>query len=43
MPRIKVGASAPEFGLGDHQGQTVQLSSYRGAKHVLLVFNRGFV
>jgi hypothetical protein len=33
---------APDFTLIDTQGRAVSLSSYRGKKHVVLVFNRGF-
>jgi mycoredoxin-dependent peroxiredoxin len=33
-----VGDEAPDFALRDQHGQTVQLSSYRGVKPVLLVF-----
>jgi peroxiredoxin len=36
-----VGSSAPDFSLVDTAGHTVQLSDYRGKKHVVLVFNRG--
>jgi peroxiredoxin len=35
--------TAPDFTLTDTQGQSVTLSSYRGDKHVVLVFNRGFM
>ena len=34
---------APDFELADSEGRKVKLSSYKGSKHVVLVFNRGFV
>jgi len=34
---------APDFTLVDTQGKSVSLSDYRGKKHVVLVFNRGFM
>lgn len=37
MP-VQVGAQAPEFVLKDQNNQEVRLSSFRGAKNVLLVF-----
>jgi peroxiredoxin len=43
MTRINPDTIAPDFTLSDHQGREVRLSGYRGKKHVLLVFNRGFV
>jgi peroxiredoxin len=33
---------APDFSLVDTAGTTVRLSNYRGRRHVVLVFNRGF-
>jgi peroxiredoxin len=34
---------APDFELADSEGRKVRLSTYKGNKHVVLVFNRGFV
>lgn len=42
MPRVALGAPAPEMELEDFSGSRVRLSDFRGAHHVLLVFNRGF-
>ena len=33
---------APDFALADTQGNMLCLSDYRGKKHVVLVFTRGF-
>lgn len=33
---------APDFTLTDVNGSPVSLSGFRGKKHVILVFNRGF-
>jgi peroxiredoxin len=41
--KIKTNQIAPDFTLNDFNGRPVRLSSYRGKKIVLLVFNRGFV
>jgi peroxiredoxin len=43
MPKkAQLNTTAPDFILEDSRGQTVRLSDYRGNRHVLLVFNRGF-
>ena len=34
---------APDFERTDAEGRPVRLSDYQGARHVVLVFNRGFV
>ena len=34
---------APDFEISDSEGRKVRLSTYKGNKHVVLVFNRGFV
>ena len=34
---------APDFELNDSEGRKVKLSTYKGNKHVVLIFNRGFV
>ena len=34
---------APDFELTDCEGRQVRLSDYKGARHVVLIFNRGFV
>ena len=43
MARVQLDAAAPEFTLEDFCGQVVRLSDFRGKKHVILVFNRGFL
>jgi hypothetical protein len=41
--RVDIDTPAPEFALEDFQGQKVRLSDYRDNKHVVLIFNRGFI
>jgi peroxiredoxin len=41
--RIAINTQAPDFELADWSGQAVRLSDYRRQKHIVLVFNRGFV
>ena len=42
MSQVKLNAAAPNFRLKDFEGNEVSLSDFRGEKHVVLVFNRGF-
>ena len=42
MPKVALNTQAPDFTLNNFKGQPVSLSDFRGKKHVLLVFNRGF-
>lgn len=39
---VELNKAAPDFTLHDFRGNQVTLSDFRGKKHVLLVFNRGF-
>ena len=43
MAKIQEATTAPDFTLTNTQGQSVTLSDYQGEKHVVLVFNRGFM
>lgn len=42
MTDIALGKHAPDFVINDFNGQTVRLSDFRGKKHVVLAFLRGF-
>lgn len=42
-PAVAVNEPAPDFSLPDFEGKPFALSALKGHKHVLLVFNRGFV
>lgn len=42
MPRVELGATAPDFELADFEGSGFTLAGLRGKKNVVLVFNRGF-
>jgi peroxiredoxin Q/BCP len=41
--KVQLNIPAPDFELPDFTGRRVRLSDFRGEKHVLLVFNRGFL
>ena len=43
MARVEVNKEASDFSLLDFEGNLFRLSSFQGEKHVLLVFNRGFM
>ena len=43
MTEISETTMAPDLALTEVYGETVRLSDYRGTKHVILVFNRGFM
>jgi peroxiredoxin len=43
MSRVSLNQPAPDFALKSFQGDTVQLSAFRGEKNALLIFNRGFI
>ena len=38
----KQAVVAPDFVATDTEGRTIRLSDYKGKRHVILVFNRGF-
>ena len=39
----KVFQTAHDFTLDDYRGHPVRLTDYQGIKHVILIFNRGFL
>ena len=41
LERVAVGSLAPDFSLQTISGDTLTLSSFRGARNVVLVFYRG--
>jgi peroxiredoxin len=43
MIDAKTAVLAPDFSATDSEGRPIRLSDYKGKKHVVLVFNRGFV
>ena len=43
MPKVSINAPVPDFALNDYEGRSIRLADFREKKHVLLVFNRGFV
>jgi len=43
MVEIQETSMAPDFTLPNTLGQSVTLSDYRGQRHVVLAFNRGFM
>jgi peroxiredoxin len=43
MARVGTDDLAPDFALKDFEGKLVNLSQFRGERHVVLVFNRGFM
>jgi peroxiredoxin len=40
---LALGKQAPAFMINDLDGRPIQLSDYRGRKHVVLAFLRGFM
>jgi len=43
MTKVRDNETAPDFTLADTEGQHITLSAFRGERHVVLVFNRGFM
>ena len=42
MKAVTKSIPAPDFEATNSEGEPVRLSGFRGKKHVVLVFNRGF-
>ena len=42
MVDTKQATVASDFTATDSEGRTIRLSNYKGRRHVVLVFNRGF-
>ena len=43
MDRLRVGDTAPDFALPDHQQQVFKLADLYPTHNLLLVFNLGFI
>jgi peroxiredoxin len=43
MINAKIASLAPDFTVKDSEDRPIRLSDYKGNKHVVLVFNRGFM
>ena len=43
MAKVQIDAGAPDFSLSDFDGKSVSLSDFKGNRHVVLIFNRGFM
>lgn len=43
MAKVQLNTLAPDFTLNDFNEQAVTLADFQGKKHVVLVFNRGFI
>jgi len=41
--KVAINQPAPDFELADYAGRPYRLSHFKGQKHVLLIFNRGFM
>jgi peroxiredoxin len=43
MAKVQLHTQAPDFTLKNFDDQPLTLSDFQGKKHVILVFNRGFI